>query len=485
MESLDVVIVGAGLSGIGAACHLEDHCPGKTYTLLEGRDAIGGTWDLFRYPGIRSDSDMHTLGFGFKPWKERKSIADGTSIRNYVNETADEYGVRDHIRFQHSLKSAAWSSEDKQWTLEILRKDTNETVHVQCNFLMMCAGYYNYEHGYRPEFEGADDFEGQIIDPQFWPEDLDYTNKRVAVIGSGATAITIVPNMAEDAEHVTMVQRSPTYVVSRPAVDQIAVFLRKIMPEKWAYAITRFKNVQFQRLAYNRTRTKPEKVKEMLLGMVRTELGPDYDIEKHFTPSYNPWDQRLCLIPDSDLFKQISAGTVSVVTDHIDTFTKSGIRMQGGEEVEADIIVTATGLELKVLGGVEFTKDGEKIDFAQTWSYKGMLYSDVPNLIQTFGYINASWTLRADLTSEYACRLLNHMDATNTKVCVPHLREDDMDMPARPWIDDFSSGYMQRTMHLMPRQGDHAPWMNTQNYTADKKMIRKAPLEDGRISFES
>ncbi|MCR9096557.1 MAG: NAD(P)/FAD-dependent oxidoreductase [bacterium] len=483
MDHFDVVIVGAGLSGIDAACHLQEKCPERTFTLLEGRDAIGGTWDLFRYPGIRSDSDMHTLGFSFKPWVAEKSIADGPAIREYVNEAADEFDVRQHIRFRHSLQAAAWSTAEKKWTLDVL-VGGDETVQLSCNFLFMCAGYYDYERGYRPDFEGQDTFAGQIVDPQFWPEDLDYTDKRVAVIGSGATAMTIVPNMADDAAHVTMVQRSPTYVVSRPDRDAIANWLRKFLPNKWAYAITRFKNVQLQRFLYNRTRTKPERVKERLLGMVREELGPDYDVEKHFTPDYNPWDQRLCLIPNGDLYEGIREGRVSVVTDHISRFTENGIEMESGEKVEADIIVTATGLELKVLGGVEFSKDGAPISFPDTFSYKGMMYSDVPNLIQTFGYINASWTLRADITSEYACRVLNHMAATGKSIAVPRLRPEDEGMPALDWIDDFNPGYMKRMMHLFPKQSDRGPWRNTQNYTLDKKMIRNAPLEDGAIQFE-
>jgi cation diffusion facilitator CzcD-associated flavoprotein CzcO len=484
METLDVVIVGAGLSGIGAACHLEDRCPGRTYTLLESRDALGGTWDLFRYPGIRSDSDMHTLGYQFKPWKARKSIADGPSIRAYVEEAATDYGVQQHIRYRHQLRKAAWSSAQNLWILEIERPEEGDTLQLGCRFLLMCSGYYDYERGYRPEFEGLDDYEGRVVDPQFWPEDLDYEGKRVAVIGSGATAMTIVPNMADQAAHVTMVQRSPTYVVSRPEEDRLANTLRKILPEKWAYALTRFKNVQLQRFVYARTRSQPREVRDRLLGMVRAELGADYDIDTHFTPRYDPWDQRLCLIPDGDLFEGIREGRVSVVTEQLARFTKSGLQMESGREIDADVVVTATGLELKLLGGVEFELDGAPIDFAKTWTYKGMMYSDVPNLVQTFGYINASWTLRADLTSEYVCRLLEQMESLGAEVCVPRLRSEDQGMPERPWIENFTSGYMQRSMHLMPRQGDHDPWRNTQNYAADKKMIRKAPLEDGVLQFE-
>lgn len=480
MEHFDVVIVGAGLSGIGAACHLRDRCPSKSFTILESREAMGGTWDLFRYPGIRSDSDMHTLGFSFKPWRAKKAIADGPSILDYIREAAAEHELEKTIRYRHAVRSASWSSEDEQWTIEI-EGDSQNTI--SCNFLYMCSGYYNYEKGHTPKFKGADRFEGTIVYPQFWPEDLDYRGRRVAVIGSGATAITIVPSIADDAAHVTMVQRSPTFVVSRPAEDAIANFLRKFLSDSAAYAITRFKNVQLQRFMYRRTRTRPERIKKMLIDRVRQALGPEYDVDTHFTPSYNPWDQRLCLIPDGDLFESINSGDVSVVTDEIDEITESGIRLRSGEIVEADIIVSATGLELEVLGGVQFYIDGKSVDFSETWTYKGMMFSGIPNLIQTFGYINASWTLRADINSEFVCRLLDRMDELGVGQCTPRLREEDQDMVARPWIDDFTPGYMKRKMHLFPKQGDHAPWYNTQDYSFDKKMIRNAKLEDGVLLF--
>jgi cation diffusion facilitator CzcD-associated flavoprotein CzcO len=483
MEHLDVVIVGAGLSGIGAACHLEERCPNKRYTLLESRATLGGTWDLFRYPGIRSDSDMHTLGYRFKPWKARKSIADGPAIREYMSKTADEYDVARHIRTHHALRKASWSSDEARWILEVERTDTGERIEIGCSFLLMCSGYYDYERGHRPELEGAADFRGRIVDPQFWPEDLDYAGQRVAVVGSGATAITIVPSMAEQAAHVTMIQRSPTYVVSRPDEDRIANVLRKLLPEALAYRITRWKNVWLQDLVYGRTRRAPEKVKQALLDRVREQLVPDYDVEKHFTPTYDPWDQRLCLVPNGDLFEAIKSGRASVVTGQIDRFTENGILMQSGEKIEADLVVTATGLELKLLGGVEFDLDGEPVDFSKAWTYKGMMYSDVPNLVQTFGYINASWTLRADLTSEFVCRVLEHMDEIGADRCVPRLRPEDADMQARPWIDDFTPGYMQRKMHLFPKQGDHDPWRNTQRYRIDKQIIRNAALEDGALIF--
>jgi cation diffusion facilitator CzcD-associated flavoprotein CzcO len=477
MSHFDVVIVGAGLSGIGAAVHLQKHCPGKTYAILESRKTLGGTWDLYRYPGIRSDSDMHTLGYNFKPWQSKKAIAEGPAILDYVNETADEHGIRPHIRFNTRLEGASWSSDDARWTLDVGGES------LSCNFLLMCSGYYSYDEPYRPTFPGEEDFEGEMFHPQFWPEDLDYRGKRVVVIGSGATAMTIIPAMAEDVAHITMLQRSPTYVVSRPWEDAIANTLRKLLPAMWAYRLTRWKNITLQGMMYRRTRTAPEKVKKFLLDQVRKALGPSYDVETHFTPRYNPWDQRLCLIPDGDLFHAINSGKASVVTDKIDRVTKKGIRLASGEELDADIIVVATGLELEQLGGAQLEVDGKPVHFPDTFSYKGMMYSDVPNLVQTFGYINASWTLRADLTAEYTCRVLNKMDELGVRQVTPRLRPEDEGMPALPWIQGFSSGYMQRRMHLFPKQSDRGPWRNTQNFAADKKMVRKAPLEDGALTF--
>ncbi len=483
MDHFDVVIVGAGISGIGAARHLKETCPSRTFTILESREAIGGTWDLFRYPGVRSDSDMHTLGYRFKPWRQAKAIADGPSIRTYVRETAEEEGVTPHIRFRHRVTSASWSTRDAAWTVEAERLDRGERITVSCNFLVMCGGYYSYQKVHDPEFQGMDDFHGQVVHPQFWPEDLDYAGKRVIVIGSGATAMTLVPAMAENGARVTMVQRSPTYVISRPDEDAIANALRRLLPERWAYAITRFKNTQLQRYFYHRSRVAPEQVKRMLLNGVKKELGDDYDIDTHFTPRYNPWDQRLCLIPNADLFNAIRSGTASVVTAHIDRFTDKGLRLTSGEELEADIIVTATGLELVMLAEVALTVDGKPVSCPDTFSYKGMMFSDVPNLVQTFGYINASWTLRADLTAEFVCRLLNHMQATGTRQVTARLREQDRDMPARAWIEDFSAGYMRRAMHKFPKQGDRDPWRNTQNYALEKKLIRRGALEDGVLTF--
>ena len=480
----DVIIVGAGLSGVGAGVHLKKKCPDRTFAILEGRDAIGGTWDIFRYPGIRSDSDMHTLGYNFKPWTAAKAIADGPAIREYVNETADEYGVREHIRFQHLVKSCDWSSEDAHWVVVAERADTGEQVTLTCNFIDMCAGYYSYREGYTPEFEGRDAFKGDIIHPQFWDETYDYSGKRVVVIGSGATAMTLVPAMTDKAAHVTMLQRSPTYVVSRPARDAVANTLRKVLPSSTAYNITRWKNTKLQQFMYKRTRTQPDKMKKKLLDLAKKDL-PDELVDQHFTPTYNPWDQRVCLIPDADLFEAINTGKASVVTEHIDRFTENGILLKNGETLEADIIITATGLKLVLLGEADIAIDGKTVNFADTWTYKGMMYSGVPNLITTFGYINASWTLRADLTAEYLCRVLNHMADTGARQATPTLSDADQNMPPRDWIDDFSSGYMQRSMHLFPKQGDHEPWMNPQNFGKDKKMIREAPLEDGALIFSN
>jgi monooxygenase len=483
MQHFDVIVVGAGISGIGAAYHLQQNCPGRTYAILEGRPDIGGTWDLFRYPGVRSDSDMHTLGYSFKPWKAAKSIADGPSILEYLRETVAEFGIGPHIRFDHLVERAEWSTDHARWTVTGTRADSGEAIGFTCNYLFMCSGYYSYKGGYTPEFPGIENFTGQVLHPQAWPDELDYAGKRVVVIGSGATAVTLVPAMADEAAHVTMLQRSPTYVVSRPDEDAIANTLSRVLPEGVAYDITRLKNTTLQQVLYKRMRSQPEKSKAQLLKMVRKELGDDYDVDTHFTPRYNPWDQRMCLVPNSDLFNSISSGRASVVTDLIDTFTPTGIRLQSGGELEADIVVTATGLQLVTLGEMEFVVDGEPVDFSKTWTYKGFAYSDVPNLASSFGYINASWTLRADLICEYVCRLLNHMDETGTVQCTPRLRASDAGMPERPWIENFTSGYMQRMMHRFPKQGDREPWINPQNYRRDKKMFKKSPVADGVMRF--
>ena len=482
-EHVDVVVVGAGLSGIGAGYHLQTMSPDRSYVILEGRESLGGTWDLFKYPGVRSDSDMHTLGFSFKPWTEAKSIADGPSILKYLKQTVSQFGIDKHIRYGQLVTKAQWSTDDAQWTVTSTNKATGASNTISCSFLFMCSGYYSYKKGHTPEFAGRERFKGTVVHPQDWPTDLDYAGKRVVVIGSGATAVTIVPSMADKAAHVTMLQRSPTYMVSRPDHDVMANRMRKVLPPKMAYNLTRFKNTWRQQLVYNKTRTDPDKVKQLLLGGIKMELGADYDIAKHFTPAYNPWDQRLCLVPNGDFFKSMREGKASVVTDHITSFTETGIQLASGEHLDADIIITATGLELVTLGEMDFFVDGNQVDFAKTWTYKGFAYSDIPNLASTFGYINASWTLRSDLTAEYVCRLLNHMRKLGVAQCTPRLREQDHNMKERPWIDGFSSGYMQRMMHRMPRQGDHEPWINPQNYRRDKKMFKHSPIDDGVMQF--
>ena len=491
IEHFDVVVVGAGISGIGAGYHLQAMSPDRSYVILEGRADIGGTWDLFRYPGVRSDSDMHTLGYSFKPWTSEKAIADGPSILAYLRETVSEFGIDRHIRFGHLATNAEWSSDDARWTVTATDTSTDtsttggERREFTCNYLFMCSGYYSYKAGHTPEFAGLEQFQGTVVHPQQWPEDLDYAGRRVVVVGSGATAMTLIPAIAKTAAHVTMLQRSPTYVAAGPDKDVIANTLRKVLPAKAAYAVTRKKNIALQQFIYGQSRTKPARMKANLIKRVRKALGPDYDVATHFTPTYNPWDQRLCLVPNGDLFDAINSGRASVVTDHIDTFTPTGIRLQSGEELAADIVVTATGLELVTLGEMRFVVDGEPVDFAQTWTYKGFAYSGVPNLASSFGYINASWTLRADLTCEYVCRLLNHMATTGTVQCTPRLRPEDAGMPERPWIDGFTAGYMQREMHRFPRQGDREPWINPQSYTRDKKMFRTSALEDGAMQFTS
>ena len=482
-EFFDVLIVGAGLSGIGSACHLKQQCPRKTFLVLEGRDAVGGTWDLFRYPGIRSDSDMHTLGYRFKPWLHSKAIADGPSILDYVKETAEEHGVNRHIRFGHQVISASWSSDDATWEIAARQSDTGATVRIRCSFLLMCAGYYRYDHGYTPHFAGRERFRGTVVHPQHWPQDLDYRGRKIVVIGSGATAVTLLPELAKQADHVTMLQRSPTYVVSMPDTDIIANILRKLLPEKMAYAITRWKNIELQQWTFRQSRKHPDRVKRRLLKWVRKELGKDYDVETHFTPTYNPWEERLCLVPNNDLFGAIRSGKASVVTDQIDHFTEHGIMLQSGETLDADIIVTATGLELRVLGDVSFVVDGQPVHMPDTFTYRGFMSANVPNVISTFGYINASWTLRADLIADFACRVINHMDATGTRRCQPVLRDDEKNMPKRPWVTGFSSGYLQRAMGDLPKQGDHAPWTNPQDYRLERKWARQGELEDGVLTF--
>ncbi|MFN3943819.1 MAG: flavin-containing monooxygenase [Allosphingosinicella sp.] len=479
MEHFDVLIVGAGLSGIGAAWHLQERAPGRSFVILEGREAIGGTWDLFRYPGVRSDSDMYTLGYSFRPWTEAKAIADGPSILDYVRDTAREAGIDRKIRFRHHVKKAEWSSADARWTVEAERTDTGERVRFSCGWLHMCSGYYDYAEGYDPDFPGRDRFAGRIVHPQFWPEDLDYKGKKVVVIGSGATAVTLVPEMAKDAAHVTMLQRSPTYMVSRPSEDGIANFLRRILPGKLAYDIVRWKNVGLQLFFFQLARKRPDKVRKRLLDELAKLLPEGYDIGTHFTPRYNPWDQRLCLVPDADMFEAVSSGRASIVTDQIESFTETGIRLRSGKELEADIIVTATGLKLQLLSDVVFTVDGEVRDLSKALSYKAMMFGDVPNLSYTFGYTNASWTLKADLTASYLCRLLNHLEKEGLEIAVPRR---DPDVEEIPFLD-FTSGYVQRAIDILPKQGATQPWRVTQNYAKDMAALRFGKLEDGVMHF--
>jgi cation diffusion facilitator CzcD-associated flavoprotein CzcO len=479
IEHFDVLFVGAGLSGVGAAYHLQQGSPGRSYVILEGREAIGGTWDLFRYPGIRSDSDMYTLGYSFRPWEEAKAIADGPSILRYVNDTADRYAIREHIRFRHHVKRADWSSSEARWLVEAERTDSGERIRFTCNWLHMCSGYYNYAEVYDPGFAGKESFQGTIVHPQFWPENMDYAGKKVIVIGSGATAVTIVPEMARTAGHVVMLQRSPTYMVSRPSEDTIANALRKALPSKVAYGITRWKNVLLQMLFFKLARKRPAKVKEKLLEEVRKLLPEGYDIGTHFTPRYNPWDQRLCLVPDADMFEALSKGSASIVTGEIDRFTETGIRLKNGEQLAADIVVTATGLKLQLASDIAFTVDGEARDLSKTLSYRGMMFSDMPNLSYSFGYTNASWTLKADLTGGYLCRLLNHLKKTGSEVALP-VREPGIEEV--PFLD-FTSGYVQRARDVLPKQGSKKPWKLYQNYALDMMSLKFASLEDGVIRF--
>ena len=482
-EHFDIVIIGGGLSGIGAACHLEKNCPGKTYTILESRESVGGTWDLFRYPGVRSDSDMHTLGYSFKPWTQPKAIADGPSILRYIKETAAEYDIEKHIRLKHRVESADWSEKEARWEVTAQSGDTQEPVTIHAQFILVCAGYYDYEKGFTPDFAGMESFSGQTIHPQHWPENLDYAGKRVVVIGSGATAMTLVPSLAEKASHVVMLQRSPTYVVSRPDEDAIANFLRKFLSEKRAYSITRWKNITMQQFFYKRARKAPEKVREVLLKGTRNALGEDFDVDRHFTPRYNPWDQRLCLIPNGDLYESIRKEKVSVVTEKLASFSENGVLLENGEELEADIIVTATGLNLSVYGGVDFKVDGETVDLSRSVSYKGIMCTGLPNVVSTFGYINASWTLRADLIAEYFCRLVQYMDKNEVAEVVPRLDEADENMSVRAWIQDFSAGYIQRGIHLYPKQGEREPWVNPQDYKRDRALFMKDSIEDSSLVF--
>jgi cation diffusion facilitator CzcD-associated flavoprotein CzcO len=478
----DLVIVGAGLSGVGTAHQFAKTFPRKTYAILEQREEMGGTWSLFKYPGVRSDSDMHTLGYRFKPWTAAKAIADGPSILDYVHETAREGDVERHIRYGAKVERAEWDSETATWTVDALDAATGEITQLTCRYLFSCAGYYSYDDPYRPDFPGEETFAGPIIHPQLWPEDLDYTGKRVVVIGSGATAVTIVPAMTDSAEHVTMLQRSPTYVVSRPSEDAIANRLRKHLPATWAYGIVRWKNVLLVLLSFQISRRRPEWMKRLIrLGLEKNEGLSRAEIEANFTPTYNPWDQRLCLVPDSDLFTAIKSGKASVVTDHIERFTEKGILLKSGKELEADIIVTATGLNLIPFGGMDLVVDGEKVDLHTKMAYKGIMLSDVPNLVLMFGYTNASWTLKVDLTYAYAWRIIKHLDRNGLQQFTPRR---DPNVEEAPFLD-FSSGYVTRALDKYPVQGVAQPWRLSMNYAIDAFQLRFTKLEDGAMEFSN
>jgi len=489
-EHFDVLIVGAGLSGIDAAHHLQKFCPKKSYVILEQRERIGGTWDLFRYPGIRSDSDMLTMGYSFRPWTHPKAISPGEDIREYITATAHDEGIDRHIRFRHQIKRASWSSEEAKWTVEAVKQssgsDKNDVpedpVTLTCNFLFCCAGYYRYSAGYLPEFPNAGSFKGRMFHPQAWPQDLDYAGKRVVVIGSGATAVTLVPAMAKTAAQVTMLQRSPTYVISAPEKDRIANFLRHIMPAMWAYRLSRWKNVGFMTYIYQLSQRFPNFVKRGIIKKASKQLGTDFDVDTHFTPRYRPWEQRMCLIPDADMFEAIKSGRASVVTDQIATFTERGILLKSGKELEADIIVTATGLAMQAFGGMELTVDRERVDPGHVLAYKGVMMSGVPNFASVFGYINASWTLKADLICNYVCRLLNFMDSKGVRQATPRPVDETA---AAPFVENFSSGYIQRALASWPKQGHKKPWRVYQNYFRDTISLKWTRVDNEGLEFSN
>ncbi len=478
-ESVDVLIIGAGLAGIGGACQLRRNCPNHSFTILESRATSGGTWDLFRYPGFRSDSDMYTYSYGFKPWKDKSTIADGHKILSYIREAAAEYNVEQRIRYQHKVVAADWSTTEKRWLVTAERGNTGEQVTINCKFLFHCSGYYDYEQGYTPEFSGSETFSGQIIHAQHWPEDLDYRGKRVVVIGSGATAVTLVPTMSKDTASLVMLQRTPTYIANVPAEDPWGLALRKWLPKSWVFRLIRWKKVLFQIYVYQLSRQKPQQLKKFLIGEVRKSLGPDYDVATHFTPDYNPWDQRLCAVPDGDMFAAIRAGSAEVVTDHIDMFNRTGIQLKSGKQLDADIVILATGLNLKFAGGVKHSIDGRELDLSQHFIYRGMMFSGIPNLAFTVGYTNSSWTLKTDLTSKYVCRLLDKMDRGKYAMVTPTLKGDIDEVP----LLDFDAGYVLRAREMMPKNGNRLPWKNYQNYIRDFIGLRLGRLNDDELEF--
>jgi cation diffusion facilitator CzcD-associated flavoprotein CzcO len=478
-EAVDVLIIGAGLSGIGGACQLRNKCPNQSFIILESREASGGTWDLFRYPGIRSDSDMYTMSYGFKPWRDAAAIADGDKILRYIRETATEYDVERHIRYRHKVVAAHWSSAEKRWRVTAERGDTGELITVSCKFIFSCSGYYDYESGYTPDFEGIDHFQGELFHAQHWPKALDYAGKRVVVVGSGATAVTLVPTMSHHTSHLVMLQRSPTYIANVPQEDPTARLLRKFLPISWAFRLTRWKKVLFQIYLYRLSRRRPKDLRRFLLGQVREELGPDYDVATHFTPRYDPWDQRLCAVPNGDMFAAIREGRAEVVTDQIDHFTAAGLQLKSGAHLEADIVVLATGLNLKFAGGVEYQIDEKPVDFTQHYIYRGMMFSDMPNLAFTVGYTNSSWTLKVELTANYMCRLLNHMQNQGHDCVVPRLKGS---ITEEPFLD-FNAGYVLRSRDRFPKQGNRLPWKNYQNYIKDFISLRLGKLRDKELEF--
>jgi monooxygenase len=479
IESIDVLIIGAGLSGIGGACHLRRSSPDRSFMILESREASGGTWDLFRYPGIRSDSDMYTFGYGFKPWSDKSSIADGHKILSYIREAAAEYDVEQHIRYQHKVVTASWSSTQSRWLVTAERGDTGEQVTISCQFIFSCSGYYDYDQGYTPEFAGIDNFKGQVIHAQHWPEELDYQGKRVVVIGSGATAVTLVPAMSQDTASLVMLQRTPTYIASVPKEQPLAETLRKWLPDSWVFRLIRWKQVLFQIYLYQLSRRNPQRLRKYLLGLVRKEMGPDYDVDTHFTPDYNPWDQRLCGVPDGDLFTAIRENRAEVVTDHIDQFNKEGIHLKAGKQLDADIVVLATGLNLKFAGGVQYSVDGKVLDFAEHFIFRGMMFSGLPNMAFTVGYTNSSWTLKADLTGQYVSRLLNKMARHSYTAVTPRLTGEVEEMP----LLDFDAGYVLRSRESFPKQGNRLPWKNYQNYIRDFIGLRLGRQNDDELEF--
>lgn len=479
-QHVDVLIIGAGISGIGAACHLRRETPGKTFAILERRQAVGGTWDLFRYPGIRSDSDMNTFGFSFRPWTETRVLSDGPSIKKYVEDTAKEYDVYRHIQFGFKVTRASFSSQDAKWTVEGLDEKSGQAKEFTASFLIACTGYYKYDSGYKPDFPGEKNFKGQIIHPQHWPENLDYSRKKVVVIGSGATAVTLIPAMAEKTAHITMLQRSPTYIVSIPANDSLSETLRKFLPASWVYQMARTRNIIMQRAIFWLAKSRPSAIRRLLLTAAKSQLGESVDM-KHFTPQYNPWDERLCVVPDGDLFKTLKTGKASIVTDIIDTFTETGIRLKSGKELEADIIVSATGLDVQLMGGVDVEVDGSPVPVTKRVTYKAVLVEGVPNAAIIFGYTNASWTLKVDIACEYICRLLKHMDKNHHRIVVA--RDKEGVKTEDTVMGGLNSGYIRRAADKLPRQGAHGVWKVSNDYLSDVPMLRFAPIADEALEF--